>query len=69
MLGSKVIDMAYRSLAQAASDLERTGQLVRIDHPVDADLEMAEIHRRVSHNTTPMNIVRNVASREAAVRT
>lgn len=45
--------MAYRSLAQAASDLERTGQLVRIDHPVDADLEMAEIHRRVQEAGGP----------------
>lgn len=45
--------MAYRSLAQAASDLERTGQLVRIDHPVDADLEMAEIHRRVQEADGP----------------
>src|SRR6185436_15131414 len=34
-------------LADAVADLERHGQLVRIDHEVDPELEAAEIHRRV----------------------
>lgn len=38
--------MAYRSLREAALDLERNGQLLRIKSEVDPDLEMAEIHRR-----------------------
>ncbi|MHB1421704.1 MAG: UbiD family decarboxylase [Gemmataceae bacterium] len=39
--------MGYRNLRDCIGDLERTGQLIRIDREVDADLEMAEIHRRV----------------------
>jgi 4-hydroxy-3-polyprenylbenzoate decarboxylase len=39
--------MGYRTLRDCVADLERTGQLVRIDHEVDPDLEMAAIHRRV----------------------
>ncbi|MEM9886544.1 MAG: UbiD family decarboxylase [Bacteroidota bacterium] len=38
--------MAYRSLREAALDLERTGQLIRVKSEVDPDLEIAEIHRR-----------------------
>ncbi len=39
--------MGYRSLREAALDLEKHGQLRRISVEVDPDLEMAEIHRRV----------------------
>ena len=39
--------MGYRTLRQCVEDLEATGQLVRIDHPVDPNLEAAEIQRRV----------------------
>ncbi len=39
--------MAYRSLRESVDDLERTGQLVRIRVEVDAELEAAEIQRRV----------------------
>lgn len=39
--------MHYASLREAALDLERHGQLVRIKSEVDPHLEMAEIHRRV----------------------
>jgi 4-hydroxy-3-polyprenylbenzoate decarboxylase len=39
--------MGYRTLAAAVADLERTGQLVRIDQEIDPYLEAAEIHRRV----------------------
>lgn len=39
--------MGYRSLRECVEDLERHGQLVRIDAPVDARLEAAAIHRRV----------------------
>ncbi len=37
----------YRNLRECVNDLEATGQLVRIDAPVDANLEAAEIQRRV----------------------
>ena len=39
--------MGYRSLRECVDDLERHGQLVRIESPVDARLEAAAIHRRV----------------------
>ncbi len=39
--------MGYRNLRACVADLERTGQLVRIDAEIDPHLEMAEIQRRV----------------------
>ena len=39
--------MGYPSLAAAVADLERTKQLVRIEHEIDPRLEAAEVHRRV----------------------
>ncbi len=39
--------MGYRNLRDCIKDLERTGQLVTIERPVDANLEVAEIQRRV----------------------
>ncbi len=39
--------MGYRNLTDAITDLERAGQLVRIEQEVDPQLEAAEIHRRV----------------------
>jgi 4-hydroxy-3-polyprenylbenzoate decarboxylase len=39
--------MDYRTLRACLDDLEATGQLVRIEEPVDPYLEAAEIHRRV----------------------
>ena len=39
--------MGYRNLRECVEDLERTGQLVRIERAVDPNLEAAEIQRRV----------------------
>ncbi|NLX98651.1 MAG: UbiD family decarboxylase [Rhodopirellula sp.] len=39
--------MSYRTLRQCIEDLEAARQLVRIDHPIDPNLEAAEIQRRV----------------------
>src|SRR5436190_3724582 len=39
--------MGYASLRACVLDLERTGQLLRIDEEIDAHLEAAEIQRRV----------------------
>jgi 4-hydroxy-3-polyprenylbenzoate decarboxylase len=39
--------MGYRNLRACLADLERTGQLVRIEAEIDPNLEMAEIQRRV----------------------
>src|SRR4051794_17019983 len=41
------IGMGYQSLRHCVADLERTGQLVRIEDEIDPDLEAAEVHRRV----------------------
>jgi 4-hydroxy-3-polyprenylbenzoate decarboxylase len=39
--------MGYRSLRECVNDLERTGQLIRLEVEVDPCLEAAEIQRRV----------------------
>jgi 4-hydroxy-3-polyprenylbenzoate decarboxylase len=39
--------MSYASLRACVDDLARHGHLVRIEEEIDADLEAAEIHRRV----------------------
>jgi 4-hydroxy-3-polyprenylbenzoate decarboxylase len=39
--------MGYSSLRQCIADLERTGQLVRIEQEIDPYLEAAEVQRRV----------------------
>jgi 4-hydroxy-3-polyprenylbenzoate decarboxylase len=39
--------MGYASLRDAVDDLDRAGHLRRIEIPVDARLEVSEIHRRV----------------------
>ncbi|WP_417393337.1 UbiD family decarboxylase [Gimesia sp.] len=45
--------MGYRGLRACVNDLERTGQLIRIDQEIDAHLEAAEIQRRVYHAGGP----------------
>ncbi|HYO26043.1 MAG TPA: UbiD family decarboxylase [Lacipirellulaceae bacterium] len=52
--------MGYRSLRHCVDDLERQGQLVRIDAPVDARLEAAAIHRRVHAAGGPAVLYANV---------
>ncbi|MBE9486349.1 MAG: UbiD family decarboxylase [Chloroflexi bacterium] len=39
--------MGYRNLREAVNDLESTGQLIRIDQPIDPNLEAGAIQRRV----------------------
>ena len=39
--------MGYRSLQECVADLDRTGQLVRLDDEIDPRLEAAEVQRRV----------------------
>ncbi len=50
----------YRSLRQCVADLESTGQLLRIDAPIDANLEAAEIQRRVFRAGGPALLLTNV---------
>ncbi len=39
--------MGYRNLTETVRDLERTGQLLRIDRELDPDLEIGAVQRRV----------------------
>lgn len=50
----------YRSLRQCVDDLESTGQLLRIDALIDANLEAAEIQRRVFRAGGPALLLTNV---------
>jgi len=45
--------MGYRNLRQCVDDLAKQGHLVRLEEPVDAQLEAAEIHRRVYRSEGP----------------
>ncbi len=53
--------MGYRNLGQCVRDLENAGQLTRVDDPVDARLEAAEIQRRVYASGGPAVLFTNVA--------
>lgn len=52
--------MGYRSLRQCVTDLEQQGELVRIEAPIDAHLEAAEIQRRVFTAGGPALLFTNV---------
>ena len=52
--------MGYRNLRQCVDDLQKTGQLLRIDEEIDANLEAAEIQRRVYAAGGPAILFANV---------
>ncbi len=52
--------MKFTSLRQTARFLEKQGELIQISHPVDPDLEMAEITRRVHDAKGPALLFTNV---------
>ena len=52
--------MGYRNLRECVRDLEKTGQLLRINVEVDANLEAAAIHRRVFEAKGPALLFTNV---------
>jgi len=52
--------MAYRSLRQCVDDLERHDHLVRVSAPVDPDLELAAIQRRLYTAQGPAVLFENV---------
>lgn len=52
--------MGYQNLRQCIIDLERHGHLLRIREPVSAELEAAEIHRRVFERGGPALLFENV---------
>ncbi len=51
--------MAYTSLRECADDLERAGTLRVVDAELDADLEVAAVHRRVFEAGGPALLFRN----------
>ncbi|WP_417738938.1 UbiD family decarboxylase [Rosistilla oblonga] len=52
--------MKHRSTRQAVDDLAAGGRLIRYEHPVDANLELAEIQRRVYLSGGPAVLFTNV---------
>ena len=52
--------MTVKNLQQCIKDLEAAGRLIRIEQPVDAHLEAAEIHRRVFASQGPALLFTNV---------
>ncbi|MFY8059190.1 MAG: hypothetical protein ACOVRM_15700, partial [Planctomycetaceae bacterium] len=56
----RAIPMGYRNLQECLRDLEKHGQLLRISCEIDADLEAAEIHRRVCERGGPALLFENV---------
>ncbi|SVE37369.1 uncharacterized protein METZ01_LOCUS490223, partial [marine metagenome] len=52
----------YTALGPFLEALRREGELVEVDTPVSADLEIAEIHRRVIAAAGPALLFRNVES-------
>jgi 4-hydroxy-3-polyprenylbenzoate decarboxylase len=49
----RIVTMGYRNLAECVHDLERSGQLIRVDREVDPRLEIAEVQRRLYRNRGP----------------
>jgi len=60
---------APRDLATFVATLRDAGELVEIDRPVDAHLEVAEIHRRVIAANGPALLFRSVEGRDFPVVT
>ena len=54
--------MGYRSLGDCVKDLEKNGHLVRLSDPIDANLEAAEIQRRVYASGGPAILFDNVVN-------
>ena len=54
--------MGYRNLRSCVADLEKNGHLLRIEQPIDAHLEAAEIQRRVYLSGGPALYFANVAN-------
>ncbi|MEC7444773.1 MAG: UbiD family decarboxylase, partial [Planctomycetota bacterium] len=52
--------MGYRTLEQCVNDMEKHGHLLRVAEPVEANLEVAEIHRRVFQSGGPALLFENV---------
>lgn len=61
--------MAYKNLEACIRDLEATQQLIRVEVPVNANLELAEIHRRVNQAKGPALFFTNITQCKFPVAT
>ncbi len=52
--------MGYRSTKECVDDLQKNGHLICLEDEVDANLQVAEIHRRVFKNGGPAILFKNV---------
>ena len=52
--------MGYRNLREALTDLETSGQLIRIEQPIDPDIEAGAIQRRVYQAEGPALLFTNL---------
>ena len=59
--------MAYNSLQDFLQVLEREGELKRISHPVNAELEITEIADRVMKSAGPALLFENVVGKNIPV--
>ena len=59
--------MAYDNLAEFVQVLERAGELKRISHPVNAELEITEIANRVMKSAGPALLFENVIGKTLPV--
>ena len=50
----------HKSILECVEDLERTGQLLKIQEEVDPYLEMADIHRQVYRERAPAILFENI---------
>lgn len=50
----------YASMQQCVNDLEKSGQLLRIKTPLDPNLEIAEVHRRIFESGGPAILYENI---------
>jgi len=50
----------YASLQDCVNDLDKSGQLLRIKTPLDPNLEIAEVHRRIFEAGGPAILFENV---------
>ena len=54
--------MGYRNLRSCVADLKENGHLLRVEQPIDANLEAAEIQRRVYLSGGPALYFTNVSN-------
>ncbi|MDQ3140628.1 MAG: UbiD family decarboxylase [Bacteroidota bacterium] len=52
--------MSYRNLRECVDDLEKRGELIRLNEPIDPNLDLAELHRRIYERKGPAILFTNI---------